>query len=142
MQTTFLRIWTRLADFVFKDDSRYSKCASSLTLLRHAEIEGESSCCIQSHQTRLKWDSCIRGLDEMFTRSHHITCWCLLLSTRSKHCNIDGRAVWSARKTILKNKPHLVTFDESILVRLWTFQAILVNLRGIQLMDSLSTLTF
>ena len=40
----------------------------------------------------------------------------------SKHCNIDGRSVWTARDTMLKNKPHLNTFHEKILVNLWTFQ--------------------
>ena len=36
----------------------------------------------------------------------------------SKHCNTDGRNVWTARDTMLKNKPHLVTFYKSILVSL------------------------
>ena len=40
----------------------------------------------------------------------------------SKHCNTYGRSVWTARRTMLKNKLHLVTFHESILVSLWTFQ--------------------
>ena len=44
----------------------------------------------------------------------------------SKHCNINERSVWITRKTVLKNKPHLVTFHENDLVSLWTFLLILV----------------
>ena len=38
-----------------------------------------------------------------------------ILPMESKHCNIAGRSVLNARSTMLKNKPHLVTFHESIL---------------------------
>ena len=34
---------------------------------------------------------------------------------RPKHCNINGRSVWTAKR-LLKNKPHLITFHERILV--------------------------
>ena len=37
-----------------------------------------------------------------------------------------GRSVWAVRRTVLKNKTHLVTFRESILVNLWTSQPTLV----------------
>ena len=40
----------------------------------------------------------------------------------SKRCNTDGRSVWTAGETIVKNKPHLVKFDHCIIVSLWTFQ--------------------
>ena len=40
----------------------------------------------------------------------------------SKCCNTDGRIVWTTRRIIMKNKPHLVTFYEKTLVGLWTFQ--------------------
>ena len=30
----------------------------------------------------------------------------------SKHCNIDGRSVWTTRRTMFKNKPHLVIFHK------------------------------
>ena len=43
----------------------------------------------------------------------------------SKHCNTDGRSVWTAGETMLKNKPHLVKYDHCIIVSLWTFQPIL-----------------
>ena len=36
----------------------------------------------------------------------------------SKHCNTDGSSRWTARRTMLKNKPHLVPFHESLLVSL------------------------
>ena len=39
----------------------------------------------------------------------------------SKHCNTDGRCVWTVRGTTLKNKPHFVTLYDSILFNLWTF---------------------
>ncbi|KAM9410510.1 glucosamine 6-phosphate N-acetyltransferase isoform 2-T2 [Pholidichthys leucotaenia] len=29
----------------------------------------------------------------------------------SKHCNTNGRSVWTKGETMLKNKPHLVKFD-------------------------------
>ena len=46
---------------------------------------------------------------------------------RSKHCNTNGRFVWTARGlTMLKKKFHLVTFHERILVSLWTFQLTLI----------------
>ena len=32
------------------------------------------------------------------------------LLMRFKHCNTYGRSVWAARRTMLKNKPHLFTF--------------------------------
>ena len=44
----------------------------------------------------------------------------------SKHCINDGRSVWAAGETMLKNKPHLVKFDHCIIVSLWTFQPTLV----------------
>ena len=48
----------------------------------------------------------------------------------SKHCNTDGRSVRTTRATILKNKPHLVTFHENIWI-FWSaydpFQPNLVN---------------
>ena len=40
----------------------------------------------------------------------------------SKHCNTDGRNVWTAQETIMKNKPHMVKFDHCIIVYIWTFQ--------------------
>ena len=40
----------------------------------------------------------------------------------SEYWHTDGRSVWTIRVTILKNKSHLVTFHESILVNLLTFQ--------------------
>ena len=45
---------------------------------------------------------------------------------RSKHGNTDGRRVRTAKGTMFKNKPHLVTFHESILVSLWTFLPTLI----------------
>ena len=42
----------------------------------------------------------------------------IFLSMESKHSNTDGRSVWISRETMLKNKPRLVTFYESILVSL------------------------
>ena len=48
------------------------------------------------------------------------------LPMETKHCNTNRSIVWTARETMLKNKPHLVTFDESILVSLRIFQAIII----------------
>ena len=36
----------------------------------------------------------------------------------SKHCNTDGRSVWTAGAGELKNKPHLAKFDHCIIVSL------------------------
>ena len=45
---------------------------------------------------------------------HLMTSYLLLMSSfltmGSKHCNTNGRSVWTSRGTMLKNKPHLVTF--------------------------------
>ena len=49
---------------------------------------------------------------------HHMCCFDLFWPMRSKHFNTDGRTVWAARGTMLKNIPHLVIFHESILVSL------------------------
>ena len=46
---------------------------------------------------------------------------------RSKYCNTDKRSAWNARGSMSKNKPHLVTFHENILVSQWTFQLTLVH---------------
>ena len=45
----------------------------------------------------------------------------------SKRCNTDGRSVWTAGETMLKNNPHLVKLDHCIIVSLWTFQPTLVD---------------
>ena len=44
----------------------------------------------------------------------------------SKHFNTSERSVWTIRGTILKKKPHLVIFHQSMLVSLWTFQLTLI----------------
>ena len=56
----------------------------------------------------------------------HICCWWLFWLMGSKHCKTDGRSMWTARRSMLKNKPHLVMFHESILVSWWTFLTTLV----------------
>ena len=38
----------------------------------------------------------------------------------SNHCNTDGRSVWTAGETMLKNEPHLVQFDHCIIVSIYT----------------------
>ena len=43
--------------------------------------------------------------------------WWLIWPMKSKHCNTDGRSM-------LKNKPHLITFHENILVSLWTMKKV------------------
>ena len=48
----------------------------------------------------------------------HICCWWLIWLMEFKHCNINGRNVLTAKGTMLKNKPHLVSFHSSILVSL------------------------
>ena len=58
---------------------------------------------------------------EKFIWWRHICCWRLFWRMESKHCNTDERNVWHTRRTILKNKPNLVKFQENILVSLWTF---------------------
>ena len=42
-----------------------------------------------------------------------------------KHCITNGKSVWTTQET-LKNKSHLVKFDQGIIVSLWTFQPTLV----------------
>ena len=44
----------------------------------------------------------------------------------SKRCDTNGRSVWTAGETMLKNTPHLVKFDHGIIVSLWTFQPTIV----------------
>lgn len=39
------------------------------------------------------------------------------LAIRSKHCNTDGRSVWTARETMLKNKANWVTFQPILVLR-------------------------
>ena len=39
----------------------------------------------------------------------------------SKHCITDRGNVWTTKETMLKNKPHLVSFHRSIFISLWTF---------------------
>ena len=64
----------------------------------------------------------------------NINCWWWLFwPMKSKHCSTNrknlwpiGRCVWAARGTRLKNKPHLVTFHDSILVNLLTFHPTLL----------------
>ena len=66
-----------------------------------------------------------RGCAEKF----EMTSYLLLinfLTNRTKQCNTHGRSVWIIRGTILKNKPHLMLFHESILVSLRTFQPTLM----------------
>ena len=41
---------------------------------------------------------------------------------KSKHCNTNGRSVWTAGETVLKINPYLVKFNHCIIVSLWTFQ--------------------
>ena len=48
------------------------------------------------------------------------------LTIGSKYCNTIGKSEWVTRGSVLKNRPHLVTFHEGILVSLWTFQATLI----------------
>ena len=45
----------------------------------------------------------------------------------SKHDNNDGKSVWTAGKTMLKNTPHLVKFDHCITISPWTFQPTLIE---------------
>ena len=59
---------------------------------------------------------------------HMMTSYLLLITflpMGTKHCNTDGK-VW-ARGTMSKNKPHLATFSENILVSLWSFQLTFVD---------------
>ena len=44
----------------------------------------------------------------------------------SKHCNTKGKCMWITMGTMFKNKPHLVTFFESMLVSLWAFKLTLI----------------
>ena len=56
---------------------------------------------------------------------HKMTSYLLLMTFWPmvfKHCITDGRSTWTSSGTILKNKHHLVTLHESILVSLCTFQ--------------------
>lgn len=46
---------------------------------------------------------------------------------KSKFFNFDGRRVCTAKETSLKNKPHLVTLHENILVSLCTFQPTFIH---------------
>ena len=52
--------------------------------------------------------------------------WMLIktIPRESKCCNTDGRRVWTAGETMLKNKPDLVKFDDCILA--YNFSAILI----------------
>ena len=48
----------------------------------------------------------------------------------SKHYNTEWKSVWTTGETIMKDKPHLVTFNENILFNLWTFWLTLVYKNG------------
>ena len=50
----------------------------------------------------------------------------IFLPMVSKHCNTDGRSMWIARWTMLKNELQLVIFHKRILISLWTFQMTVV----------------
>ena len=54
-----------------------------------------------------------------------------------KYCNTNGKSIWTARGTNIE-KPHLVTFYESILVSLWTFQLTFVLFITVNLSSSSS----
>ena len=50
----------------------------------------------------------------------------------SKICHIDGKCVWIARGTKLKNNLHFMTFHKSIFISLRTFQSTFVMSQNIQ----------
>ena len=60
------------------------------------------------------------GWSEKFIWWCHICFWWLFWLMGSKPCNTDGRSVWITRGAVSKNRYHLVTFHEGILVSLWT----------------------
>ena len=61
----------------------------------------------------------IQGWAGKFIWWHYICCWWAICS---KHCNTDEKRVQPIRRTMLKNKPDLIKFYESICASLWTFQ--------------------
>ena len=84
----------------------------SLCLLEVGESGGVLKICnmIKFYSTRMGW------------KDHKVTPY-LIMTFLMK---IDGRSVWTARGTILKNKPYSFTFYESILVSRWTFQPTII----------------
>ena len=58
------------------------------------------------------------GVGERFIGwKFYVTLYLLLITfwpMNSKQCNTNGRSVWTTMWTMLKNKPHLVTFHESM----------------------------
>ena len=59
---------------------------------------------------------------EKFILWRHLCCWWVFWQLGSKHGNTGGRSMWTEVGTMLKNKPYLVIFHESILVSLGTFR--------------------
>ena len=62
--------------------------------------------------------------------------WELLVSQEFKYYNTDGRSVWTTGETMLKNKPHLIKFDQCIIISIWTFQPTLVSVFSLGVMPS------
>ena len=60
-----------------------------------------------------------------------------LICHKTEWKQTDERSMWSAKRTRSKNRLRLVTFNESILVSLWTFQLILIYIMFIKRIDML-----
>ena len=68
----------------------------------------------------------IQERTEKFKWQHHICSGWLFWSVGLKHCNTNGRTMWTTSRTMLKNQPHFVTFYNSIWVNLLTLQLTLI----------------
>ena len=83
--------------------------------------------------TRCSWVSNL--VDTCLKRSYSFAEVQLVYSTAlvnrvamlSKHCNTDTKRVLSKNGIMLKNRPHLVTFNKSIFFSIWTFQLPLIK---------------
>ena len=54
------------------------------------------------------------------------------IQREAKQCNADGRSVWTAKDTMLKNKPHLVRFNHCS-IQIVSIQTFLPNLAASRL---------
>ena len=86
--------------------------------------------------------TCILDRFSMTFELINIDSWWLFWLMGSMHYNIIQSNVWIWRRTIFKNKSHLVTFHESVLVNLWTFQPSLIYCMYIQIYTKVYSHTY
>ena len=93
---------------------RYPACHKGIVQADSGSLMSVVVSVIYEGGLKMSYDDVISAVDHFF------------LPMVSKHCNTDVRSVQTIKGTLLKDKPYLFTFHESILVNL-TFQSTLVH---------------